>query len=281
MILLVGGVLTTVLSLSIHVVMLQVLHVPYPEGHQNAAILPLYGNYTLSILAALWLYRASHHNLTRFSFFFRWLILFVLLAMLEESLIRAPLMSGIVTSAWLYAMLQAIPELASSLMLAFLIVSVAPRLNHLGSQLVAALLISSALYFVWTPFVTQEISKVMSMVPQPNEADIIPIPYGWNVLIPAYLTYGEPVVACFILAGLSWRNLATNTITRICQFVLMILLVKKGLLLAPIIYAFYSDQPFVTGLLSIGQFSLEALALATFTAITWHLYLSYRNMLPA
>lgn len=265
-----GIVLTAVLSLSVHIVLQEVLHIPYPEGRQTIAGWALFGNFLLSTLGVIWLYRMSKSSLEGLALPVRCLIFFVLLSMLYGDLIRAPFMVGIVSSDWGYAMIQAIPQLLTFLMLTILVVPLAPRLHGLGFQIAAALLISLVVHFIWTPWVTQEVDRVLAMLPLPNRAAFLQM-HDWRVLLAAYVTYGEPVIACLVLAKLVWNGLAKSLTERICQFAVLILLVR-GLLFGPLMYALGGHRSFLTAFLSVSQFSLEALVLAALTAVTWEVY---------
>jgi hypothetical protein len=94
------------------------------------------------------------------------------------------------------------------------------------------------------------------------------MPYGPNVLIPAYATFVEPALACLFCAAFSWKHLPGGLWSKVLIFILLILALKKQLF-AAFIYAFYAKLPFWAGLSSMGQFSLEALALGLLTALTW------------
>src|ERR1035438_4048979 len=92
----------------------------------------------------------------------------------------------------------------------------------------------------------------------------IPFPYGWQVLIPAYLTLAELVIACMLLAVWVWPGLSTKPGIRMLQFVALVLLMK-GMLLPTFVYSFYSKTRLPLAMLSQSQFFFETLALAILT----------------
>jgi len=264
-----GGLVTLVLSLSLHVVMLEVLHIPYPDNAPSTGW-AVYSNYLLGVAATFYFYRLSFRSFSSFSFPSRCLRVFVLLAMLDESLIRAPLMNGIVTSAWGYSVVQNLPAVLPHLLLACLMVLTMPRLPRIRQQLPVAFSGAAALFFVCEPLIRRQILIVLSWLPQPRLADAIVPPYGLKVLVPAYVTFFEPVLACFLLAGLVWHRLSAAPVKRLGQFTLLYMLMR-GALLRPFIYMFYAKLPPVTAFLSMSQFSFEVAALAVLTAITFQI----------
>jgi hypothetical protein len=89
-----------------------------------------------------------------------------------------------------------------------------------------------------------------------------------HVLIPAYLTYVEPVIAALLIAALVWDNLSSRAPLRILQFTLLLLLIRHHLF-ALAIYPFYTKASTTTALLSMGQFTLETITLSLMTTLTW------------
>ena len=95
-------------------------------------------------------------------------------------------------------------------------------------------------------------------------------PYGLHVIVPAYITYVEPVTAALVVAALVWDRLSAHTVLRVAQFVLLLMLMDLSLFRTAI-YGFYDPAGFWAGLKSQGQFWLEDLILALGTAANWAL----------
>ena len=95
------------------------------------------------------------------------------------------------------------------------------------------------------------------------------LPYGLNVLLPAYLTFIEPVLGCLAAVALVWNRLSTSPPLRFVQFTVLVLAIKNQLL-TPFVYAAVAKIPAIDALASEGQFALEAAVLALLTAATWH-----------
>lgn len=261
-----GMVITGVLALSAHVAMQEIFHIPFPGSYPKAGWVYFFDN-SYKVLAILCLFRLGHDKFLNLSLPVRSLLMFVLIAMLDEKLIRMPLMVGITTSAWSLSLIYSLPSLLAHLLLAGLIVIFAPRLRRIWQQILGALLIAALLHFLFTPVISKHVDMLLAQLPKPRPEDIISPPYGLKVLVPAYLSFAEPVVACFILARIVWNKLSLASVKGLSLFVLLIMSMR-GVLFAPFIYIFYANLPPVTAMLSVGQFSLEAFVLALMTAIT-------------
>ncbi|PHV12291.1 hypothetical protein CSQ89_06430 [Chitinimonas sp. BJB300] len=256
--------------------MLQVLNIPYPSGYPKNGWVPFIDNVGI-LLAAIFIYQFSHEKLRRHSPIAQILIMTLLLSALKEVLIRAPLMNAIVSSAWMYAFIGNLPAILTCLCIACFVVVFGPhRLGTLWHKMIAAILGAIAIQWIAIPGANALTEFLLPFVPQPRQQDAILPPYQLNVLVPAYLTYAEAVIACFILGWLSWWNIGQGPIKRIVLFTIFIMLLKR-LLLAPIFYIFYSDLSPIMAVLSMGQFSLEAMALGLLSGI----YISFIYRQPA
>lgn len=261
-----GVLITGILALSVHVFMSDVLHIPYPYNYPHTGW-PAYCSHVLLTFTTMYCYQLTKNQLMHSPTLLKCLGIFILLAMLNGDLIRAPLMTGIVTSAWLFSFIQNLPTLLPHLFLACVIVLTASKLLRAWQKILAALLIGGLLLFL-ASIIGEQIRPLLNSL-QPRPEDIIYEPYGTNVMLPSYLSFYEPVLACFMLASLVWKKLSANSMKRFGQFVLLILLLR-GLLLAPFIYVFYADNmSLITAILSIGQFFLQDLVLALLTATFW------------
>lgn len=274
--LLTGALLTGILGLSVHVVMLQLLHIPYPAGFPHTGI-GAWLNTAPSVFAAILLYTLASDTFLRYSPIPRVLALFLLLTMLQEQFFRAPIMNSVVTTAWTFSFLSNIPTLLVWLLLSILIVALAPLLKNLWLKLVAAVALYALVFLVCRPAIAAAFNPILQHVSYLAHDEVYGLPYGLHVLLPAYLTYAEPVAACIVIAALLWKPLDRRLPMRLLQFTLLILAIRH-VLFAPLIFPFFSRLPVPTAFLSIGQFSFEAIALAVFSALTWHL--SRRSPLP-
>jgi hypothetical protein len=260
--------------LSVHVLMLQRLHVPFPE---LSVISPPF-KFAIRVMATLGLiffWQLSCRKLPR-SFVKQAAALFLFSAMLTENLFRGPFMDAYCTTAWTFMFVANIPKLLMMALAAAMIAAAAPRLPLVSRKVAGALVITALSEFVVGPLIGKAMGPVMAAIAHlAPQSEWCTLPYGANVLIPAYLTFLEPVLACFGGAALIWDQLSRSRGMRFVQFTLLILLIKNQLI-TPFVYAMLAKMPFLIALASDGQFALEAAALALLTGLTWERSISRR-----
>ncbi|MCU1321793.1 MAG: hypothetical protein JWM43_1442 [Acidobacteriaceae bacterium] len=265
---LLGALLTAILALSVHVVMLQGLHVPYPSGFPHTGI-GAWLNAAPSVLGVIFIYTLASNALKRRSLVARSLVLFLVITMLQELFFRAPIMNGVVTTAWTFSFLSNVPSLLNWLLLSFLIVAIAPLLKNIWLQVLGATALYLLVFIECKPLIARAYAPVLTHFSFLAHDEVYGLPYGMHVLVPAYLTYAEPVLAALLVAALIWDSLSPRIPVRFLQFTVTVLLVRH-VLFAPAIYPFYAKVPVITALASMGQFTLETIALSLMSALTWH-----------
>jgi hypothetical protein len=262
-----GILLTTIGALSVHAVMLQVLHVPFPDLSVIAAAYK-FAIRAMATLGLIIFWQLALQKLPR-SLAKQWAILFLMSTMLTENLFRAPFMDAYCTKAWTFIFVANISKLLTMAIAALMIVTVTPKLLRLWQKVAGALLITALTVFVLGPLIDKAMAPVMAAIAGlAPSAEWCTLPYGADVLIPAYITFLEPTLACFAAAALIWNQLSAVRVWRVAQFALLILAIKN-LLVTPVVYAALAKQPFMNALVSDGQFFLEGLALAVLTGISW------------
>jgi hypothetical protein len=267
-ILLIGAVLTAIAALSVHVVMLQILNVSFPDD-AAAGKFPRYISLAGSLGATMAVYLLAKPDLRRFSLPVRCLIVFALLIALRELVVRAIVMDGVVTTAWT-SLLTHLPRLVGLLIACAVIVPVADRLDRLWQWALAAIVITAAYMFGVQPLVDMAFGPVLNALSYLAHDEIYQVPYGWQVMIPAYLTFAEPVAAVLAIAWLTWDRLSARPGVRVLQFVLLIMFMK-GSVAPTLLYSFYIKGSLGAAIVSESQFALETLTLALMTAATWAL----------
>ena len=264
--LVVGMLVALVVSLSVHVVMLQVLRIPFPEFRGVSPWAPFL-NTTLAVLSVGIVYDLARPRLSRFSTVMNYGIVFVLYVMLKETF-RGILMNGVVTGDWRFDILAGLPSLVSGLVLTGLVVRMFPAVRTVGMKVAVAAVIAGTMMFAVKPLLSLAFASLLKAAAPLDHADLYAFPYGWQVLIPAYLTYAEPVIACTLMASLIWQALSPNTAIRFLQFVLLVLTIR-GMLLPTFLYSFYSRVPFAPAMLSQSQFLFETIALSALIGLAW------------
>lgn len=262
--------LTAVLSLSVHAVMLQVFDVPYPSESISSP-LPDIVNYAIASWASLWFFTRMRRAWPGHSPAFHAAILFVLFCGLNETL-RGWFMNAYCTTSehgWLFFALVALPKTIFYAATALLAALVDRVFKGRGQRRIAMLAMPLCLGLAAHPWVSWGQAALSTRFAYLMAGGgWCQLPYGMNVLVPAYLTFVEPALACLVLAAFAAPFLCRDWKGRAVQFTLLTLALKKQLFMA-FFYAIYAPLPFVSALASMGQFSLEAAVLGFATALSW------------
>ncbi|WP_426699884.1 hypothetical protein ACPPVV_10745 [Rhodanobacter sp. Col0626] len=261
-----GMLLTAICALSVHTVMLQALGIPFPD----LAVFTTpcrFAMRAVQILALLVFWRVASRHIRR-SFFVQWGLLFLIFSMLAEVLFRAPFMAGYCTNAWVFAFVSNIPTLLGIATMCAMVVAASPHLRRPWQLLVAATIMAALATFAFSPLISMAFAPLMkAMASLAPQSEWCTLPYGLNVLVPAYLSFAEPTLACVAVALLVWDKLPASRAMRFVAFSVLIVAIKNQLL-TPFLYAALAKGSFLPGLASEGQFALEALALAVLTGVT-------------
>jgi hypothetical protein len=263
----IGIIVSIVLSLSVHIIMLQGMHVAFPDF---SIITPPYKfiSRMVSVLGLILFWKFADKKVDG-SFVKKWGLLFLIDAMLTETLFRGSFMNGYCTNSIGFMLIGNIPNLITIAVTCALVIFSAPRLNNFFLIFLASIAITVVFVFITSPLITMAWKPVMNAIAHlAPTSEWCKLPYGAEVLIPAYISFTEPVIACVTMAILVLDNLSPARWLKYLLFTLMVLAIKNQLLM-PIFYAILGKDIFVTNLASEGQFALEAIALAITTAFTF------------
>jgi len=264
--LVVGAIVVAIISLSVHVIMLQVLGVPFPD-RSGVPFWAAFLNVVLAVIALVTFYDLATPQITAWPAWLRWLAIAVLFGSLKE-VFRGNLMNGVVTTAWVFSFAQMIAPIVYSLVLSAFVVWALPIVRNTALKFGAMLVVAALMTFAVKPLVGLALSPLMAAVSSLNHEDVYPFPYGFHVLFWAYVTYLEPVIACFVAAALVLPGLSLRQMVRTTQFTLLILCIK-GALLPTLVFGFFNKSGVWTGMMSESQFLLEGVALAALVALIW------------
>ena len=265
-VLLAGMLLTLVFPASIHVFMLNVMHVPPPDpSHvpQWASSL----NNVCSILALAIFYQLARPELVRLSLFRQCLVVSALYAMIRQEILGI-VMNGVFTTAYAYSFLAEVPELLYCLLAGCLTVLVVLKVQGLWRKMMGAVLMAGVLGGAVRPVLTRLYAPFLKSISNLDHAPVFRLPLGWHFLIPAYLLTTEVVVACIVVAALAWPRLSADPIVRFLQFALMVMFIK-GNVLRFTLYSFYIPSKLSLAFLSESQYFLDWVALSLLTVLTW------------
>jgi len=260
-------VATVAVSLSIHVVMLDGLHIPHPDN-THIPMPAIFLNDALSLTAAILVYRLGRERFAAWVFPIRCLVLGALYAMLAEALLRGFIMDGVVSHDWLYCLVENLARPVDYMIVAVLVVGLAPWLTSGWRIGLGALAIVAVTRFVIDPPIDAAFAKWVASLEYLDTGNLYNPPYGWQVIVPSYLTFLEPVVAAFAIAALVWDQLSARPVWRAGQFVLLIM-AMKGSIAPTLIYSFFQHASPPAAILSESQFGMEILVMAAMTAVGW------------
>ncbi|WP_374900889.1 hypothetical protein [Brucella endophytica] len=223
--------------------MIDVLHVPYPS-QEVKALLPFRLITNLAVaFGAVWLYGALRKDLPRRGWALPAIILFLLMCGLNETL-RGWLMNAYCNAPFLEsALFLGLVTLAGTLYYASTAALVALGWRYMrtdGQKVLGLLAIVLLLTLVISPLAAlarEETATHFKYLSPLNGWCIMP--YGPNILIPAYATFIEPALACMICVAFCWNYLPGGFWTKVLAFTLLIMALKQQLF-AAFLYAFYA-----------------------------------------
>ncbi|WP_419729257.1 hypothetical protein [Lichenicola sp.] len=219
-------------------------------------------------VAALVVWRLATPSLDGLSKPARCLLLFVLLAMLFQRLIRHPLMDAVVTTAWSYSFLANLPALVPFLVIACLVGWTTPRPLRPWQLIVSGLAIAVLAFPVGGMLAAWLSRPLLASAGDLAHAAVYTMPYGMHVLVPAYVTALEPATATVALAGLVWDRLPGGTYARIAGFSVLVMVLDLHLL-QPLVVLATEGPDRGSALVGIGQSWLATLVQSMLGAATW------------
>lgn len=258
----IGGIITGVIALSIHVFVLSALNIPTPQTRPSTGVL-VWLDSIGRVFGILLVCRYTMEGLWQrgWSVAKASLVPFVLFAMFSESLIRGPVMNGVVTESFAYPVITGWTSLIPLFVIFAICAVVAARIKNPRWLLVVAVAIWAWVKYVLAVPLKVLMTTILSHAATLAKPEVYSPPYDWHVYIPAYITYAEPVIGAFLLLALMWERLPGRTASR-CAMMVLILLLAKSLVIVPFAYALSAAEGSrLTALFSMGQFSLETAAL--------------------
>lgn len=263
----IGVIISLVLSLSVHIVMLQGMNIAFPDFTVITAPYKFLTR-VVSVLGLMFFWQLADKKVGG-TIAKKWTLLLIIDAMLTESLFRGPFMNGYCSNSIGFMLINNIPKLLAIVVMCGLIVFSVPRLNNFFLKLGAATIIAAIFMFVASPLITAAWEPVANSIAHlAPTGEWCKLPYGPEVLIPSYISFIEPVMACVIMAILIWDQLSPTRWLKYLLFTLIILAIKNQLLM-PIFYSILGKDNLIINLASEGQFTLEAISLAITTGFTF------------
>lgn len=266
---LIGGIVTGVLALSLHVFVLAALNIPTPQSPPPPGVLTWIDGVG-RVVAVVLICRYTIDGLRErgWSAGKAALVPFVLFAMFSEILLRDNLMNIVVSQSFAYPAIAGLIRLVPLLVLFALCALVATHVRDPRWLVPATIAVWACMKYVAATPLKTFMKNALSHAAALQRPEVYSPPYDWHVYIPAYLTYAEPVIAIFLLLALMWDRLPGRNGHR-CALMLLMLLLAKGLVFTPLAYAVASPPGTrLIALLAMGQFTLETTILIVLAIMT-------------
>lgn len=148
------------------------------------------------------MYLSEHlpENFHQRSFVVRCAVLFLLLATIRGVLFRAPFMEFINLSNFtLYPFIDNIPKLTPLVVIAIGTEAWTREKRGIRATLIVGTLIAAIATLLISPVVKQAFAGVLRFTEAREGNQRYGLPYNWHILLPAYLTFFEPVIAAFVI----------------------------------------------------------------------------------
>jgi len=272
-------VLTGMISVSAHALIIQYFQAPNlkidPFLNQAVGYLIRFG----MIIAPMFIYLYSKEYWANIKPFKRIILFTILISALVESL-RGFIMQIVCGTPWTYQILVDLPHYLSFLSISFIVcifVQSASETKHFKLlKYVALTILGIALMSVVKIINHALLVPLLAHMPQPLSGP--QVPYGANILIPAYITYLEPTIASFIVFYLIKDKLSTySTMTNGFIMGAIIITIHGGIF--SILQIACSTGNIFYRIFYYGQFLWEYLALGLLTAYSFDLLQNRRIFL--
>jgi len=252
-------------SLSIHVIMLQVLWVPYPDtsGIGRLGLLyPLAQSLGLVALAA-----AALPWLRRFHPVVRGLIVAALFGTMN-GIVRNTLMAGFATTDFRGSLGGFVHQVLLDIIIAFIATGAVSYFRNFGIRIVVAVLMTVLTTLYLNSALGSLLAPLMAWSAQHAHADVYKVPYGANILVPSYLLFAETVTACVVARCIIHFRYASWDAKGGLRYVSLVLLIRGTWVMM------FVWGPII-GMVSVSQFFLQDLAMASLSHLAWqHLILA-------
>lgn len=267
-VLLTGMLITLVFPASIHVFMLNVMHVPPPDSSHVPQWASSFKE-VCSIVALAIFYQLARPKLARLSMFLQCLAISALYATIKQEILGI-VMGGVFTTAYAYSFLSEIPELLYCLLAGCLTVLVVLKIREPWRKTMGIVVMAGVLGGAIHPLLIRWYEPFLKSISYLDHAPIYRLPLTWHFLVPAYMLTTEVVVACIVVAALTWPRLSSAPVVRFLQFALMIMFIQ-GNMIRFTLYSFYLPVKLSLAFLSESQYFLDWVALALLTVLTWQM----------
>ncbi len=262
------------ISVNIHIQMLR-NGIPYPGNHFHPPHYIAFLKYGVQLCGMYWILNQLNNKFISIGFVIKTLILFIIMATLNELILRLPLTAGyVVDKHFLFVWVsEYLPDILSLILACFILnfIMLIKARRWLGRIFITLLIIVYTILSVKfiTPFLNYGAHYLLQFINPPNPNNILHSPYNWQTDVIASVFFIEPMIACFVITWLIWDALHGNMILKSVQVILVILILNNGLALF-ISFMLYNDLPPLTAILSVGQLTLQWIFAGIMISIMYH-----------
>lgn len=267
-----GLACSVVLPIGLHELMLSVLGVPYPSK-SGVPTFVLWLNGALACFSLLVLVGQSNVRVRQAPLWARCIGVALVYAAITETF-RGIVMNGVVTTAYAFNFLIAIPFVLCKLLLAFGITIVDDLPVRYWVKILLTVVLSTIPFLIEPRL--ERFLDLETTFASLDHAEVYAAPYGWVVNSLSTVTFIEPVVAMLATYWAVKDSLGSSMLTRLCKFTGLILLLR-GPLFAFLVYGLFSKLGYAGFMLAQSQFLLEWALLAILIALTLHYSTGFRK----
>jgi len=267
--------LTGVISLSTHVFIIQNFQAPNFKINTQFELIIAYIIRWCTVIGALIIFIYSKKYWESISLFYR-LILFALLIMaLTEQLLRFSIMQIVIGYPWKSQGLLLISTYIGYIILSLLITFYIPIISRTAKgkffKYFEFSILVTILVVIIKKIANSLTSPLISLIPAVDISKVAHLPYGMKIIIPAYITYLEPVIASFVVFYLIEHKLKNfSTLSKGLIMGGLISLTHAGIF--SIVQIINSDGDWIYRLFYYGQFLWEYFTLGILTAFSFYFY---------
>jgi hypothetical protein len=250
-----------IVSLSIHVVMLQGLGVAHPDFSSVGltGLLVVVGQ-NLALLILYRLFRRALPGLKPVA----GIALILLADMVVTDQFRLAVMSAVTTASLAFPAIVLLASLAGSLVLALLVVAMARYLRGPLTQSVGAVAITAISTFLVQPGLDRLVGPLSGLA----RPEIYTEPYGPGVLSVSYALFTLTVAATFAVVAIVAPLLSRRALVNLAQTMVLLLLLR-GMLIAQLVFPWLMHGGPASAALGISQFFLQDVVMIGLVWALW------------
>lgn len=259
------------IAISVHVLLIQYFVPPVfyitPELNDIIGLMVKF----FTVAGAILIFELSKIYWTRLHLFIRVILFAILLMALTEQLLRSPLMDIAIGAPPAYTWLAAVMSYASFLTLSLLICLFMNKASINDQFIFLKYFLFSITVTAILLIIKSETIKLLSQLPAIMQStgmtELRHLPYGAEILIPAYITFIEPALASLVLLFLIKDAISGfKTATKGLIIGAILITVHGGIY--SVVQIFMSEGNLLYRIFYYGQFLWEYLVLGLLTAFS-------------